>query len=107
MGKVPETVEYWLKKADEAIENAVILADERGMGFTWNGPGYGMGGTYRAAPVMPMTRQQALNILASGRPITADERTRMADALNSGGLVDEDDWDSSTESGWYSSSQSC
>lgn len=47
-----EKIAALLKHAEEAISQAESIADEAGVDFYWDGPTYGMGGTYYPAKVV-------------------------------------------------------
>lgn len=104
--KAPEeTISHWVGKAYEALHEAERIADATGEDFSFT-PAYGMGGWYTPKKLPPMTRADALALISSGAVLTADQKDKIANALDSN-FYENDDWDSSTESGWNSSSSSC
>lgn len=104
--KAPEeTISHWVGKAYEALHEAERIADATGEDFSFT-PAYGMGGWYTPKKLPPMTRADALALISSGADLTQDQKNKIADALDSN-FYENDDWDSSTESGWNSSSSSC
>ena len=102
------TVAYWVQKAHDAIHEAENIADETGVGFTFSVE-YGMGGYYNPKKKAPkvMTRQEAIEILASGKSLSSAEKEEIAAAIEKNFEPSDDDWDDSEESGWVSSSANC
>lgn len=44
-----QRIDELLDKATGLLKDAATIADEHGVDFYWHGPGYGFGGSYRAA----------------------------------------------------------
>jgi len=91
------TIDQCVKEAYAALREAENIANKTGESFDFD-VSYGMGGTYY--PKKPMTRNEALELLKSKAPLTEEQRSDIAVAL-------EDDEDNYGETGWVSSSSMC
>lgn len=107
MSEVKEefTVEYWKAKAYEALEEAEAIADALGESFSFE-PAYGMGGYYQPDSDNFITKEVALQMLASGKELDDFQKWAIQNAIDKN-LIEEDSegWESS--SGWVSSSSDC
>lgn len=105
--KASEQIYELIGEAKAKIKQACDIADEHQISFTWS-LGYGMGGMYMPTR-KPMTRKQAIARLGSSEYIDEDEVERLRAVLQNT-THDDDDydaWESSTETGWVSSSSQC
>ena len=84
---------------NQAMNEAMAEADATGTSFSFY-PAYGMGGTYY--PKKPMSREDALELLRSGRALSAEDAEKIARTLD----TDDDSYYGSYE-GWRSSSSDC
>lgn len=100
------TVEYWKKKAYDALNEAEAIADALGEGFSFE-PSYGMGGYYTPDPNHFFSKEVALKLLESGRELDDFQKWAIQNAIDKN-LTEEDSegWESS-DTGWLSSSHSC
>lgn len=99
------TIKYWMNEADKAQSQAEHIADLIGESFSNNGD-YGFGGWYTPDPDKFVTKEVALEWLASGRELTELEKYVVQRAIEMD--LQEDDtegWNSSA--GWVSSSANC
>lgn len=46
--EIKNKIDELLREASRNLDEAVRLADENGESFYWDGPAYGMGGSYRS-----------------------------------------------------------
>jgi hypothetical protein len=92
-----------VQEAHAALKRAESVADMFGIEFSFDVGCYGAGATYYPER---FTREKALELIESGRDLTPEERTKVADVLRNPDEYEEDEWRSSY-TGWQSSSSMC
>lgn len=105
---IPPTADpmLWRELAEKCLGEACLVADDTGIGFSWD-IAYGMGGYYTPVPKPTvLTKADALALIKSGKHLTEAERSAIANAIENGEATVED-WDSSSDYGWNSSSNNC
>lgn len=101
----PTSPNDWVKVITYAERQAVGLADKTGESFSLGEYGYGR--TYTPRP-QKLTKEEALNLISSGRELDYDLRQRIRHAIENG--ESEGEWYDSyaiETYGWVSSSQNC